>query len=71
MNVSKHKTDMVGVKKMGLLWVERVRKKKKREETDEKNEEKEEVFEKRRNSVDLPINFSEGRRVSVSKSPSL
>ena len=69
--MGKHKTDMVGVKKMGLLWAERVRKKKKREETEEKNGEKEELFEKRRNSVDLPISFSEGRRVSVVKSPSL
>ena len=62
MDVSKHKTDMVGVKKMGLLWAERVRKKKRREETE--IEPKEELFEKRRNSVDLPICFSEGRRVS-------
>ena len=64
MDVSKHKTDMVGVKKMGLLWVERVRKKKKSKETE--LEPKEDLVEKRRNSADLPICFFEGRRVSVS-----
>ena len=59
------KTDMVGVKKIGLLWAERVRKKKKCQETEFDSKEEEELFEKRRNSVEVPISFSEGRRVSV------
>ena len=65
MDASKQKTDMVGVKKMGLRWAERVRKKKKSEEMELDPKEDEDLFEKRRNSVDLPICFSEGRRVSV------
>ena len=56
---------MVGVKKIGLLWAERVRKKKKGLETEFDSKEEEELFEKRRNSVEVPICFSEGRRVSV------
>ena len=65
-DVSKQsKTDMVGVKKIGLLWAERVRKKKKCQETEFDSKEEEELFEKRRNSVEVPICFSEGRRVSV------
>ena len=64
MDASKQKTDMIGVKKIGLLWVERVRKKKKSQlETELKEDEV--LFEKRQNSVELPISFSEGRRVCV------
>ena len=42
-----------------------VRKKKKGLETQLDSKEEEELFEKRRNSVEVPICFSEGRRVSV------
>ena len=66
MDASKQKTDMIGVKKIGLLWVERVRKKKKSQlETELGPKEDEVLFEKRQNSVELPICFSEGRRVCV------
>ena len=66
MDASKQKTDMIGVKKIGLLWVERVRKKKKSQlETELGPKEDEVLLEKRQNSVELPISFSEGRRVCV------
>ena len=61
MDVSKG--DLIGVRRIGLLWAERVRKKKKSPELEEKEDE--ELFEKRRNSVEVPICFSEGRRVST------
>ena len=63
MDVSNQKGDLIGVRRIGLLWAERVRKKKKSPELEEKEDE--ELFEKRRNSAEVPICFSEGRRVSI------
>ena len=54
--MSKHKTDMVGVKKMGLLWVERVRKKKKRVRNKEEQE-KMEAKKPRRQTGRFPLSL--------------
>ena len=60
-----NKSDMVGVKKVGLLWAERVRKKKKSLERELDSKKEEDLFEKSQNSAEVPVCFSEGRRVSV------
>lgn len=61
MEVSKNSTELLGARKIGLLWAERVRKKKKNLA---KKEEVDLMTEKRRDSFEVPICFSEGRRVS-------
>ena len=61
MEVSKNSTELLGARKIGLLWAERVRKKKKNLA---KKEEVDLITEKRRDSFEVPICFSEGRRVS-------
>ena len=59
------KQNMVEVKKVGLLWAERVRKKKKSLERELDSKKEEDLFEKSQNSAEVPVCFSEGRRVSV------
>ena len=54
---------MVRVRKVLLESVRQMKKKRGEREFEPKGDK--DLFEKRRNSPDLPISFSEGRRVSV------